>query len=134
MALGVGARAYREHLPVACVVSASAFSTYRRAMNDFFPVGGFLIGGTDAPDPEDWASQLGNIPLLITHGEDDDILPVYHARRIALAAKDAGVPTELVISESGGHIVAYVYHPELPEAILAFVAKHIGPPIRALVP
>jgi len=129
MALGVGARAFRENIPVACVVSASAFSTYRRAMNDFFPVGGFLIGGTDAPDPEEWASQLGNIPLLITHGKDDDILPVYHAQRIASAAKDAGVPTEVVTSNSGGHIIAYVFHTELPKAILAFLARHIGPPI-----
>jgi hypothetical protein len=128
MALGVGARAFRENIPVACVVSASAFSTYRRAMNDLLPVGGFLIGGTDAPDPEDWASQLGNIPLLITHGKDDDILPVYHAQRIASAAKNAGVPTEVVISKSGGHIIAYVFHTELPKAILAFLARHIGPP------
>ncbi len=128
MALGVGARAFRENIPVSCVVSASAFSTYRRAMNDFFPVGGFMIGGTDAPDPEDWASQLGNIPLLITHGQDDDILPVYHAQRIASAAKEAGVPTEVVISQTGGHIVAYVFDSELPKAILAFLARHIGSP------
>jgi len=128
MALGVGSRAFRENIPVACVVSASAFSTYRRAMNDFFPIGGFMIGGTDAPDPEDWASQLGNIPLLITHGADDDILPVYHAQRIASAAKDAGIPTEIILSQGGGHIIAYVFDSELPEAILAFLAKHIGPP------
>lgn len=127
LALGVGARAFRENVPVACVVSASGFSTYRRAMNDFFPVGGFIIGGTDAPDPEDWASQLGNIPLLIAHGKDDDILPVYHAHRIAAAAKEGGVPTELVISNGGGHILAYIYYTELPKAILAFLARHIGP-------
>ncbi|MBL8886846.1 MAG: alpha/beta fold hydrolase [Phycisphaerales bacterium] len=128
MALGVGARAFKENIPVACVVSASAFSTYRRVMNDFVPVGGFLIGGTDAPDPEDWAAALGNTPLLITHGNDDDIIPVYHAERIARAAKEAGVPTEVVISKRGGHIVAYIFGSQLPKAILAFLAKHIGPP------
>lgn len=128
MALGVGARAFREHVPVACVVSASAFSTYRRAMNDFFPVGGFLMGGTSAPDPEDWAAQLGSIPLLVTHGQDDDILPVYHAERIGRAAKEAGVPTEVVISDTGGHIVAYVYGSQLPDAIVSFLTRHVGPP------
>ncbi|MBX3380289.1 MAG: alpha/beta fold hydrolase [Phycisphaeraceae bacterium] len=131
LALSVGAHAFRENIPVACVVSASAFSTYRRAMNDFFPVGGFILGGSDTPDPEDWAAQLGNIPLLITHGKDDDILPVYHAQRIASAAKDAGVPTEVVIASSGGHIIAYIFHSKLPNAILDFLARHIGPPVDA---
>lgn len=134
MALSVGARAFRENIPVACVVSASAFSTYRRAMNDLLPVAGFVMGGTDVPDPEDWAAQLGNIPLLITHGKDDDILPVYHAQRIARAAKEAGVPTEVVISKRGGHVIAYVWDTELPNAILAFLAKHIGPPITDATP
>jgi len=128
MALGVGAHAFRDNIPVACVVSASSFSTYRRAMNDFLPVGGFLIGGTEAPDPEDWASQLGNIPLLVTHGKDDDILPVYHAERIVRAAKESGVPVEVTITSHGGHIIAYVLDTELPKAILAFLARHIGAP------
>lgn len=134
MALSVGARAFRENIPVACVVSASAFSTYRRAMNDLLPVAGFVMGGTDVPDPEDWAARLGNIPLLITHGQDDDILPAYHAQRIARAAKEAGVPTEVVISKRGGHVIAYVWDTELPKAILAFLAKHIGPPIPDSTP
>lgn len=128
LALGVGARAFRENVPVACVVSASGFSTYRRAMNDFVPVAGFLIGGTSTPDPEDWAAQLGSTPLLITHGGRDDILPVYHAERIARAATQAGVPVEVVISSNGDHIVAYVFETELPRAILKFLERHIGPP------
>lgn len=128
LALSVGAHAFKEHIPVACVVSASAFSTYRRAMNDFVPIAGFMLGGTDEPDPEDWAAGLGNIPLLITHGARDDILPVYHAHRIAAAAKEAGVPTEVVIDSRGDHIVAYVYGTYLPRAILNFLGRHIGPP------
>lgn len=128
MALSVGARAFRENIPVACVVSASAFSTYRRAINDFFSVGGFLLGGGNAPNPEDWAAELGGTPLMITHAKDDDVLAQYHAERIAAAAKGAGVPTEVVFTDHGGHVVAYFSHKPIPRAILAFLSTHIGPP------
>lgn len=128
VALSVGARAFQENIPVACTVSASPFSTYRRALNDFLPIGGFLLGRGNAPDPEDWAAQLGNIPLLLTHANNDDIVPVYHTQRIESAARQAGVPVTVELTSSGGHILAYIYESELPNAILAFLTKHIGPP------
>ncbi|MGH7244586.1 MAG: alpha/beta hydrolase family protein [Phycisphaerales bacterium] len=132
MALSVGARAFRENVPLACVVSGSSFSTYRRALNDFVPIGGFLLGGTSVPDPEDWAAQFGNIPLLLVHAKDDDIVPVYHLDRLERAARGAGVPVEVATTSSGGHILSYVCRTELPEAILAFLKKHIGAPDATL--
>ena len=53
---------------------------------------GFLPDGVDA---------VPACPLLVMHGEDDELVGVFHGERTARAAKAAGVPVEVVLAEYG---------------------------------
>ncbi|MCX7911892.1 MAG: alpha/beta fold hydrolase [Dehalococcoidales bacterium] len=50
--------------------------------------------------PIEFVSQLAPRPLLLIHGDRDDIVPVTHARRLY---EKAGNPKELIIVEGAGH-------------------------------
>ena len=70
-----------------------------------------IIGGTPAEVPEEYAcrSPLGSVeriqcPVLILHGEQDDVVPVEHARLLAGALEARGKPFELEILPEEGHI------------------------------
>ncbi len=45
-------------------------------------------------------------PLFVLHGENDPRVPVGEARQIAEAARDQGVPVELLVFEDEGHGIA----------------------------
>lgn len=51
-------------------------------------------------EPERYAARISPRPLLIVHGEADDVVPYPHAERIFAAARD---PKELVRIPGGGH-------------------------------
>jgi dipeptidyl aminopeptidase/acylaminoacyl peptidase len=54
--------------------------------------------------PEDRISGIAPRPLLIIHGEGDDLIPVDHARRLYEAA---GEPKELWVVPGAGHVGAF---------------------------
>jgi dipeptidyl aminopeptidase/acylaminoacyl peptidase len=69
-----------------------------------------MIGGTPEEVPEEYAcrSPLGGVdriscPVLILHGEQDDVVPVVHARLLAGALEDLGKPCELGLLPEEGH-------------------------------
>ncbi len=55
-------------------------------------------------DPQSLASEIQNhAPVLLVHGEDDEVVPAFRSRDAAATLRAAGVPVELVISPRLGH-------------------------------
>lgn len=53
--------------------------------------------------PVEAAARLGEIPLLVVHGDVDRYFPLEHPEALFRAANDAGVDAELWIEEGFGH-------------------------------
>ncbi|MEZ6235554.1 MAG: alpha/beta fold hydrolase [Phycisphaerales bacterium] len=56
-------------------------------------------------EPRDQVRRIGDRPVLIVHGERDEIIPVRHAHEIAARAQAAGVPADLFIDPESTHMV-----------------------------
>jgi dipeptidyl aminopeptidase/acylaminoacyl peptidase len=102
-ALAAAAEANKEGDPVRAVITANGFSSWRLVANYHLPILGFVLGGVRGADPADWATQLGDTSYLVTHVQDDDVVPVENASRLYSAAARARVPVSLYIYPSGGH-------------------------------
>lgn len=59
-------------------------------------------------DAEQAATALGEVPLLLIHGDEDDTVPYRHAARICAAA--TGQATLWTVG-GGRHLDTFVYHP-----------------------
>ncbi len=71
----------------------------------------YMFGGNPEEVPKAYRIRSGinfveqiNCPLLIIHGESDDVIPVRHALRLSEALKKLGKPHELEIVPHEGHI------------------------------
>ena len=98
-ALALGAQ--RPEITSICTLGT--FSSWPGVASDYVPVLGHLLIRTGMAQSDN-AAKLGSRPLLIVHGDRDDIVNVRHAPLIAAAAKAAGVPAELVIVPGAGHL------------------------------
>ena len=65
-------------------------------------------------------------PVLQVHGDQDDIVPLKHARNLNEHLKNVGVKTELVIVEGANHSVAGA-GPQVSERAAAFVRQQLLP-------
>ncbi len=63
-------------------------------------------------------------PLFLANSEDDQLVPVTHARRMAAALEAAGVDTELVTPPTGGHESGP--GPAAYDAGVEFLRRHLG--------
>ncbi|MEZ6317313.1 MAG: alpha/beta fold hydrolase [Phycisphaerales bacterium] len=104
---------------VRSVALLSGFSSWRSEAGDLAPVLGYVLvrPGLDAVKT---IGALGDRPVLIVHGDADEIVNVRHARRIAEAAEKAGVRARLVIIPGGDHNEIIDRHPEAQRAISEF--------------
>lgn len=90
----------------------------------FLRTGLRLSGG----DPIDHVSCLGRRPLLILHGDADDLDPPACAARLAAAAAEAAVPVELHYCPGAGHGHTDESVPSAYQAWLnAFVGRAVAP-------
>lgn len=64
-------------------------------------------------------------PVLIVHGDADEIVPVAHAHSLEKALRKAGVPVEKVILQGARHNVAGAGAPQAHEPALRFLRKHL---------
>jgi pimeloyl-ACP methyl ester carboxylesterase len=71
--------------------------------------------------PLDAVAGLSPIPLLIVHGDQDDVVPVEEARRLFEAAQE---PKELYIVKGGGHKLRL--NPEAMDKTIRWVLQHLG--------
>ncbi|HRQ72160.1 MAG TPA: alpha/beta fold hydrolase [Phycisphaerales bacterium] len=95
------ALAAERHEPRA-VVSAAAFSRWQRVASDHTGLlaRALIRHGLDA---EVTAAKLADRPLLVIHGTADEIVPAYHAQRIADSARAAGVPVTVTLLDGVTH-------------------------------
>ncbi len=75
--------------------------------------------------------------LLMIHGEKDDAVSVYHAKRMRAAAIAVGAPVDSCILPNAGHIDPSPHDPDASHLwpyICNFLAKHLAPsgPVRPL--
>ncbi len=76
-------------------------------------------------------TQLAPRPLVIVHGEDDDIVPFDHGVRLAAAAQEAGVPVETWFLAGCGHCGAYFLdRRRYVERASGFFKAYLHPPDR----
>jgi dipeptidyl aminopeptidase/acylaminoacyl peptidase len=67
---------------------------------DFPPSIDEWINGFNKVSPLRWIDRISPRPLLLIHGDKDDLVPVEHARKLF---EKAGQPKELVIIPGAGH-------------------------------
>lgn len=121
-ALGVA----RERGEIGAVAVGGTYSTARAALDDIGA--GWLhlfVGSTH--DPERAAEQLGDRPLLVFHGERDNDIPPYHARRIVDAARAGGTAVTFVAVPNATHFNVLDEDPELAGTIARFFETNLKP-------
>ncbi len=67
---------------------------------DFPPSADEWLDSFNTVSPLHWIGRISTRPLLLIHGDKDDLVPVEHAHRLY---KHAGEPKELVIIPDAGH-------------------------------
>lgn len=92
-----------------------------------------MIGGTPEQVPEEYAcrSPLASVdrihcPLLILHGEQDDVVPVEHARLLAGALEERGKPFELGLLPGEGHTWTPSGLRTVWSRTVAFLERHLS--------
>lgn len=88
---------------IRAVVTLSTFSKWKDVAADHGGALGRLLipGGMDATDS---VARLGARPLLIVHGDDDDIVPFRHAGILESSAREAGVTVTRLDVHGAGHL------------------------------
>jgi pimeloyl-ACP methyl ester carboxylesterase len=71
-------------------------------------------------------------PILLVHGETDDVVPLSHFDRLIRAARAAGREVESLVIGGGHHSWLYEY-PEYRRAVAAFLARAMSGPYEPAV-
>lgn len=87
----------------------------------------FEDSATAANSPYTQADKI-KVPVLLAAGDEDDVAPVAHSRKMHNALKALGKPVELVVYEKEGHGNYLMKNRvDLANRILAFLDANIGP-------
>ncbi len=68
-----------------------------------------------------------NCPLLLLHGESDEVIPVRHSRRLASAMEKLNKPFELKVFENEGHIWSPNAFRNNWRFTIEFFQRHLNP-------
>lgn len=111
------------HPEIKCVGSVAAFCSWPCVAGDRVPILGQLLirSGLAA---EDAAALLGTRPLLLVHGDKDEIVGYSHGKRILEVALAAKVPAELLTVVGGKHL--NVFKPDVKQRITDFFASKLA--------
>ncbi len=123
---GVFATALAAERPgIRALCTVSAFSTWRGVAADHLPILGPLLLSGDL-NPVDSARKLKGTPMLIVHGELDEIVNVRHAAILAEAATSSGAEvTRLIVSKAHHNDVLFTDQGE-QDAVGAFFAAALA--------
>jgi dipeptidyl aminopeptidase/acylaminoacyl peptidase len=121
----IGLAVAAERPEVTAVVELSGFASWKGiGRSHAGPIGGWLFrSGYDAVDS---VARLDDRPLLIVHGDLDDVVPVSHAHEIGEAAIGAGVGVESHISAGTGHNDLLWEDTEAQIRIVSFLRRELG--------
>jgi fermentation-respiration switch protein FrsA (DUF1100 family) len=97
----------------------SPFSSWKSIAHEHAPVLGPLLVRSGS-DPATEVTKLGTRPLLIIHGDQDDIVSLANGRRVLKRAKDAGVEASMATIAGAGHNDV-MEHDESREALATFL-------------
>ncbi|MCE0522461.1 MAG: alpha/beta hydrolase [Methylacidiphilales bacterium] len=96
-----------------------------------------LFGVPYGQNPAFWISgsplfyvKAGDPPMLLVHGDADTLVPLAQSSVFDAALTQAGVPHQFLIVKNAGHGFAMVdpSHPEIYQAVDAFLAKYLKTP------
>lgn len=111
---------------VDAVCSLATFASWRGIASHYSgPLGRWLV--RDGFDSVDSVASLGDRPLLILHGTDDEIVPFENGPTIRDAALAAGIDTEFVRLDGARHVDWIDTHPAARTAIIAFFRRTLAP-------
>lgn len=65
-------------------------------------------------------------PILLVHGDADDIVPIAHARRLDEKLDEAGVESDLFVVEGGKHNVAGAGGAAVAERVITFLKANLA--------
>lgn len=111
---------------VRALVLVSAFSSWHGVAGDWLPVIGPLLIPSGL-DPKIQVAKLGGRPLLIVHGQADEIIDIRHASVLKEAAESASVPVRLRAVPGGDHNSLLQSDPSSREAIVDFFRAGLAP-------
>ncbi|MFO6419593.1 alpha/beta hydrolase [Hylemonella sp. W303a] len=119
---------HRQHLRAAVI--DSAFTGYRDIAREklrstwvTWPFSGFLPWlVTGDYNPLDAAPRISPVPLLLVHGDRDDVIPLHHARQLYEAARE---PKTLWVIEGAAHIQA-LEQPQVRDRWVAWLESQLG--------
>jgi fermentation-respiration switch protein FrsA (DUF1100 family) len=123
---------------VKALVIDSAFSSYRTIAREKaaqfavtwplqYPLS-FLVN--DHYSPDKWIEKISPVPLLIIHGERDEIVPLHHGT--ALYEK-ASSPKEFWVVKRAGHIGAFAEE-DIRQKLVCYLTDKLGVVTPAYVP
>jgi acetyl esterase/lipase len=96
-----------------------------------------LFGVPFTQNPALWRSgsplfyvKAGDPPMLLVHGDSDDLVPLAQSTMFDAALTKAGVPHRFIIVKNAGHGFAMVdpSRPEIYQAVDVFLAKYLKAP------
>jgi len=109
-------------LPKAYTDGASDSKQGKNRMDRYFG-----SSATDANSPYTQAHKI-RVPVLLAAGDEDDVAPLAHSRKMHDALKALGKPVELVVYKKEGHGNYLMQNRiDLANRILAFLDANIGP-------
>jgi fermentation-respiration switch protein FrsA (DUF1100 family) len=112
-----------KHPEVRCVASVAAFCSWPCVASDYVPVVGRILipSGLAA---EDAAAKLGTRPLLLVHGDRDEIVAYWHGKQILAMATAAHVHAELMTVAGAKHL--NIFKPDVKAKIREFFADKLN--------
>jgi carboxymethylenebutenolidase len=66
-------------------------------------------------------------PVLIVHGEADEVVPVAEAHKLSDLLRERKVPHEMALFANQGHVLHGAADGEAAERVVAFLGKYVGP-------
>ncbi len=65
-------------------------------------------------------------PVLLVHGDQDELVPLVHSERMHAALQEAGAASELIVIEGAGHGFRDAAQRQAQQATVAFFEKHLA--------
>jgi fermentation-respiration switch protein FrsA (DUF1100 family) len=126
---------YKDKDKIAFVVADSPFASYsqivREKISQFYLLAPLAypltIFVTDSFSPEESLEKLSPIPLLISHGTADEIVPFHHSEQLYDKAKG---PKTFWIRDNGKHTLGFYKNEENQAQLMDWIRTYLNTSVR----